>query len=228
MIGQSGFQASPDATLPQQKMEDVLGKMQLPFGVLLAHKYCIGTVELNGLDNVLHAAAEAMVQRSNAQVHFLPVLTKLDGSALLSGDGDDYISVTAPVYPLTQAHVEALLASVADETEFSDAFVEFNNDRTYVDLKSYPIYHRAVPPPKVIIDVPSAEGWLTGLTSVPFYSVDFAKSSIVWKKRGEGGAHYTGNEAKPWTEDSIYLSYAMVMLSNDPAPKDLKRKRDQK
>ncbi|KAL6302920.1 hypothetical protein BKA93DRAFT_371913 [Sparassis latifolia] len=72
MIGQNGFQASPEATLPQQKMEDVLGKMQLPFGVLLAHKYCIGTVELNGLDNVLHAAAEAMVQRSNAQVHFLP------------------------------------------------------------------------------------------------------------------------------------------------------------
>ncbi|KAL6302913.1 hypothetical protein BKA93DRAFT_750883 [Sparassis latifolia] len=223
-----GFQASPEA-LPQQKMGDVLSKMQLPFGVLLAHKYCIGTVELNGLDNMLHAAAEVIAMRRNAKVHFLPILTKLKGTAYLTDDRrNDSISATAPVYPLTQAHVDALLARIAEDTETSGAFAEFSDDRAYLKAHQDSAYDAIIPEPEQdVIEVPNAEEWLTGLSGVPFYSVDFTRSTVVWKKGGESGAEYTGNEAKPWTEDSIYLSYAMVVLSNDPAPKDLNRKRDE-
>jgi hypothetical protein len=54
--------------------------------------------------------------------------------------------------------------------------------------------------------------WLEGVSGVPFYSVALDSTAVTWEKECDKGAEYTGNESRPATEDSIYLSYAMLVL----------------
>jgi hypothetical protein len=56
--------------------------------------------------------------------------------------------------------------------------------------------------------------WLQGVEKVPFYYVLLSNTAVIWKKDSDQGAEYTGNESRPGTEDSIYLSYAMLVLPN--------------
>jgi hypothetical protein len=58
--------------------------------------------------------------------------------------------------------------------------------------------------------------WVEDVANVPFYSITIDKSAMTWQKHCEEGAEYTGNASRPETEDSIYLSYAMLVLPNSP------------
>lgn len=37
---------------------------------------------------------------------------------------------------------------------------------------------------------------------------------MVWAQKTERGAEHTGNESRPDSEDSIYMSYAMVAIQS--------------
>jgi len=54
--------------------------------------------------------------------------------------------------------------------------------------------------------------WLDGVAGMPFYSVALKSTAVTWQKDCDAGAEYTGNDSRPATEDSIYLSYAMLVL----------------
>jgi hypothetical protein len=54
--------------------------------------------------------------------------------------------------------------------------------------------------------------WLQGVEEVPFYYVALSQTAVTWKKDSEEGAEHTGNESRPGSEDSVYLSYAMLVL----------------
>ena len=54
--------------------------------------------------------------------------------------------------------------------------------------------------------------WLQGVKDVPFYFVSLKDTTVPWQQDSDEGAEHTGNESRPASEDSIYLSYAMIVL----------------
>ncbi|GBE84158.1 hypothetical protein SCP_0601360 [Sparassis crispa] len=190
-----------------KKMEKVLERMQAPFGLLLAHEYCMGTTVLSGLDNILNEAAQAIALTKNVNVHFLPVLTKFNAQAS-SGDTVDIdeFDVDAKVYPFTQTHVDALLEVKQKASSESDPSSDEDEDRQGSRMD------------------PDKTEWLVNAFDIPFYSIDFDKTAVTWSRFEDEGAEYTGNESRPYTEDSIYFSYGMVVL---PDVRGQKRARDE-
>jgi hypothetical protein len=57
--------------------------------------------------------------------------------------------------------------------------------------------------------------WLEGVEDVPFYGVDFKNSVLAWKEETENGEGYNGNEADSMRQDSIYLSYSLLVLPEE-------------
>ncbi|KAI9064069.1 hypothetical protein FKP32DRAFT_1570489 [Trametes sanguinea] len=58
--------------------------------------------------------------------------------------------------------------------------------------------------------------WLKNKPAIPFYCLDLSQS--LYEALGEGeteACNYVGNEAQAWREDSVYLSYALVVLKAD-------------
>ncbi|GBE86780.1 hypothetical protein SCP_1000220 [Sparassis crispa] len=182
----------------RKKMEKVLEKMQAPYGVLLAHEYCIGTTMLCGLDNILNEAAHAIAQKKKLNIHFLPVLAKVTAEAYRTGDMEE-VNADAKVYPFTQAHVESLLKEVERKATARYQFEkEFPGDKDENEQDSG----------SNLVEIK----WLVNAVDIPFYSVDYDKAAVTWTRIEEEGAEYTGNDAKPYTEDSIYFSYGMIVL----------------
>ncbi|CAL1713831.1 unnamed protein product [Somion occarium] len=188
----------PKTTFEQSlfnKTKSTLRKLPAPYGILLTHDYCLQTAELSGLDNVLHAAAvsvasEGESESTSQEVHFLPVLVHLDAEAdWLDEEQREIDHATAWVYPLTEVHVDALLASSeSDEDEDED------EDASEVNLSKTPY------------------SWLRLCKNVPFYGIP--EVGYCWSEEHQEGAEFTGNESRPDSEDSIYLSYAMVVVSS--------------
>ncbi|KAL6303420.1 hypothetical protein BKA93DRAFT_929125 [Sparassis latifolia] len=288
----------------RKKMEKVLEKMQAPYGVLLAHEYCIGTTMLCSLDNILNEAAHAIAQKKKLNIHFLPVLTKVTAEAYRTGDMEE-VNADAKVYPFTQAHVESLLkessGALVGPPPLGDARAPVLFSPTLPTECAPPCWpslarkradifdvrtarppaavsasssraapSRAAPHAPPFVSRPPVHGvllgavrlvrlardassvrrrwtvnlavislsyqfekefpgdkdeneqdsgsnlveieWLVNAVDIPFYSVDYDKAAVTWTRIEEEGAEYTGNDAKPYTEDSIYFSYGMIVL----------------
>ena len=57
--------------------------------------------------------------------------------------------------------------------------------------------------------------WLRFCKKVPFYSLQKTADKLSWSVSFEmEDPEYFGNESRPDSADSIYLSYAMVVVSN--------------
>jgi hypothetical protein len=165
------------------KIAKALGDIPTPYGLLLAHKYCTGTQQPHGFDAALLAAAQGLRTR---EVHLLPVLTDFSGLRSYERPEDCYTKST--VYPLTPAHVSAILAKVRDA-----------NGSTHDELD---------------VDLAGTDAeWITarGVKDVPFYSLNSKAATVKWRHE-EHEEDYTGNESSGTRADSLYLSYAMVVL----------------
>jgi hypothetical protein len=57
--------------------------------------------------------------------------------------------------------------------------------------------------------------WLKDVKDLPFYHLDVDENAITWKDNRDEGAEYTGNESRPASRDSIYLSYSLVVLPGE-------------
>ncbi|KAH7931214.1 hypothetical protein BV22DRAFT_998682 [Leucogyrophana mollusca] len=57
--------------------------------------------------------------------------------------------------------------------------------------------------------------WIQRVGELRFYSTDFDKCAITLESEEIETVNYVGNEAEAWREDSIYLSYAMLILPAD-------------
>ncbi|KAJ7285992.1 hypothetical protein C8J57DRAFT_1708386 [Mycena rebaudengoi] len=173
----------------RDKIKDVLVRFPKPFGILLSHRYSTGTTELSGFDAQLHDVAKEM---GDAQVKLLPVLIKWNVSHHEYGTPPENPKARTLVYPLTSAHVDAILA--------------FNRERGPWD----PIIK------KLDVDLKGTGAeWIDELEGkLPFHTYEhgFRDTSTVWAEEIEDGVEHLGNEARPHSEDSIYLSYALVIL----------------
>ncbi|KAI0764352.1 hypothetical protein BD413DRAFT_615801 [Trametes elegans] len=57
--------------------------------------------------------------------------------------------------------------------------------------------------------------WLEEVKKVPFFGVDLRMAAMLIKDEEAETVNYVGNEAEAWRRDSVYFSYAVVVL---PAP----------
>ncbi|KAI0057664.1 hypothetical protein BV25DRAFT_1360755 [Artomyces pyxidatus] len=183
-----------------QRVQAVTDKLSAPVGLFLEHKYSLGTQRLSGFDAVVY---EAFARRTDIEVHLLPVVTKWN--AVIETDSGREMgyygkncdeedlpegSFSAPVYPLTAAHVRAV-AKGEIQSQFDGWW-----------------YPRAEDKAK------SVEGlvWLKDLTEdVQFLATDLDSTTVTWST-STVDLDYTGNESRPYSEDSIYLSYALVAV----------------
>ncbi|OSX60346.1 hypothetical protein POSPLADRAFT_1171415 [Postia placenta MAD-698-R-SB12] len=138
-----------------QLTKDVTDEMVPPFGILLERKYCLGTTELSGFDAIIHACLRA---KHGVKVILLPVVVDVKatwGAEDESYDDDDWEQeCTASVYPFTEAHIDYLVSIKS-------------KDRDSEDEKKKKM----------------AEVLKTSVKDIPFYSTDFAKSTITWSDK---------------------------------------------
>jgi hypothetical protein len=177
-------------------------KIPTPFGLLLAHKYCIGTQQPSGFDVALLEAAKTLPARD---IYFPPVVVEISG---LSADwyrAKDR-RTSSKVYPLTSAHVSAIITGTREHIDQSGP-----KDEAY--LMRRPRYNRAG-----VELVGSDTEWTAtrDVKELPFYTLDYTTHTIRWKheRREED---YTGNESSGIREDSLCLSYAIMMLEQQRA-----------
>jgi hypothetical protein len=57
--------------------------------------------------------------------------------------------------------------------------------------------------------------WLNELEEIPFYTWDTEATLEIWKEEQTDGLNHRGNEADSTREDSIYLSYAILLLPQE-------------
>ena len=57
--------------------------------------------------------------------------------------------------------------------------------------------------------------WLKDVKDIPFYHLGLKKNTVTWADINDDGSEYTGNESRPASQDSIYLSYSLVVLSGE-------------
>ena len=57
--------------------------------------------------------------------------------------------------------------------------------------------------------------WLKDVKGLPFYYLRLGNNTITWADNRDGGAEYVGNETRPASQDSIYLSYSLVVLPEE-------------
>ncbi|KAG6828520.1 hypothetical protein H0H92_007738 [Tricholoma furcatifolium] len=94
----------------RQRVEEVVNSIPRPFGIILDHDYCMGTIQPNGYDATLLAA---MQQRKDSIIHFMPVVLR-SSEYVEYNDGDSRWGTG--VYPFLPAHIE-----IANERETPDA-----------------------------------------------------------------------------------------------------------
>ena len=57
--------------------------------------------------------------------------------------------------------------------------------------------------------------WLKGVKDLPFYHLGLEENAVTWEDNQADGAEYLGNESRAGRQDSIYLSYSLVVLPGE-------------
>ncbi|KAJ7288865.1 hypothetical protein C8J57DRAFT_1495128 [Mycena rebaudengoi] len=179
------------------KIRELLEELKMPCGMLLGHLYGVGSDERIGFDNLLVAAAKETI----ADVKILPVV--IGWGASYETQGERSISACARIFPLTHRHVRVL----RDEK-----------------------YERADKRVIIKVDLEGTEDeWITHLNKhTPFHTLDFENSDFedaatIWKENIVESAEHVGNESRPYQEDSVYVTHALILLP----PRGTKRKAPQ-
>ena len=62
--------------------------------------------------------------------------------------------------------------------------------------------------------------WLTDVKDLRFCCLGLDKHTITWANNQDDGAEWTGNESRPASKDSIYLSYSLIVLPDESVEGD--------
>ncbi|KAJ7634789.1 hypothetical protein FB45DRAFT_1056773 [Roridomyces roridus] len=167
---------------------------EVPADVVLRNK--LKAELLNGFDAVLYAAAG-----ETGDAKLLPVLVRFNAEHW----EDDFSNFcNAKVYPLTEMHISALTKHLKDKVDQNDDIAEEEDEEDEEEKK----------PKSLFVDLKGTDAeWIHNHSeTIPFYSPNFDATTVVWSQKTESAVEYTGNEAIPDREDSIYLSYAVVVV----------------
>ncbi|KAJ7211573.1 hypothetical protein GGX14DRAFT_697249 [Mycena pura] len=132
--------------------------------------------------NGVDAALYAAAEESGGDVKLLPVLIRWSAYREEAEEASD-----------RELHVDTVLAHIRTRAHKPS---DSSDSKLIVDLKG------------------TDAAWINnqGTESIPFYSPAFRDTSIAWSEDVEDAVEHTGNESRPHREDSIYLSYAVVVL----------------
>ncbi|KAI1796667.1 hypothetical protein LXA43DRAFT_879441 [Ganoderma leucocontextum] len=172
----------------RQQVSQLVGTMEAPFGILLQRKYCLGTTTFSGFDAVLVNAARTL---PDVEVRHLPIVLQSSAKWGDTEGGFGYSSsgyemeCSTTVYPFTKDHIDALMEYVERST-------------------AKPKNHSACGAP-----------WLEGVEGVPFFSLDLEQSLFTYQEEANESNAFVGNEVEMCREDSIYLSYALLVLPRE-------------
>ncbi|KAL1941163.1 hypothetical protein VTO73DRAFT_7375 [Trametes versicolor] len=160
------------------RIAGIVAEMEAPLGLLLEHKYSLGTNEFSGFDALMVEAMRSRFSGAGFEVHHIPVVVEAHARW---GDNDDSneFSMTCDtrVYPFTAGHIDFLNEDVSEK------------------------------------DILDGSEWLEGVKKVPFYSVDLSNRTMFpYKEEDAETVNHTGNEAQAWRADSVYMSYALMVL----------------
>ncbi|KAL0577816.1 hypothetical protein V5O48_004183 [Marasmius crinis-equi] len=170
----------------------VLNQIEGSFGIVLEHEYPMGTDPSNlvASDAVLLSAAKQM--KGVKVVEVIPIAVDVH-------ETKDYNQ------PSNQ-HREA----------GSDSESDFDSEGHRVSAAVYPFtrYHVDMCLRRSIDEETKASAsWMKGLKGLPFYSWDFKENALKWSSSEVEDINWTGNEADGSRETSLYLAYAIVILS---------------
>lgn len=160
------------------RIAGIVAEMEAPLGLLLGHKYSLGTNDFSGFDALVVDAMRSRFSGPGFEVHHIPVVVE---AYARWGDEDDRnkfsMMCNTTVYPFTNGHIDFLNEDVSRE------------------------------------DILNGCEWLEGVKNVPFFSVDLSdRTMFPYKEEEEETVNHTGNEAQAWRADSVYLSYALMVL----------------
>jgi hypothetical protein len=113
--------------------------------------------------------------------------------------------------PMTVVHILAVIIRSHSTTYFKH---RYDDEKDAYHASVYPFTSAHVD--LVLSNGENAEAekrarWFKGIKDVPFFSRDFDRSAAQWKGVTEE-INYIGNESDGTREDSIYLSYALLVL----------------
>ncbi|TBU42391.1 hypothetical protein BD309DRAFT_991719 [Dichomitus squalens] len=174
----------------RQQVSQLVEALEAPFGILLQRKYCLGTTSFSGFDALLLSSLRAL---ANVDVRHLPVVL---GSYFEWGSHDK-----------NDRDNDWEMSCTTAVYPFTKGHVDALLD--YVETGHRPNNQAECGAP-----------WLDGVKHVPFFSLDLKQSLYTYKEEEEETCNYTGNEAQAWREDSVYLSYALLVLPRTPGTSD--------
>jgi len=159
---------------------------------------------------------QASVNEALAKMH-LPFGIFLDrqycmGTSKLSGF--DTILLTAAYSRKDKCRVYTLPVVTKFHSERPVGDDEYNKD--LAETKVYPFTEAHV---EVLLgrrlNATSEVPWLKDVEDLPFYYLGLGENTITWADNRDDGSEYIGNESRPARQDSIYLSYSLVVLPGE-------------
>ncbi|KAI0366997.1 hypothetical protein BV20DRAFT_971096 [Pilatotrama ljubarskyi] len=174
-----GGQTEKMSAMVPLQIRDIIKEMEAPYGILLEHKYCLGTEHFTGFDAMIVESVRAL---EDVDVHHMPVVvTAFSEWGTEERDMSHFkMSCETSVYPFASGYIDALQGRKRSSRGLS---------------------HESCGCP-----------WLEGVEEIPFFSLDLRRSTVNYKEEEEETCNYVGNEAQAWREDSVYLSYALIVL----------------
>ncbi|KAI0328691.1 hypothetical protein GY45DRAFT_1325985 [Cubamyces sp. BRFM 1775] len=165
------------------RASEIVKKLEAPYGILLEHKYGLGTTQFNGFDAIV---ADCVRSLTTVRTYHLPVVIEsfsFWGSSSREDPSEDWhMSCSTSVYPFARGYIEASVGS---------PFLRSRGDASHA---------RCGCP------------WLIGVKDLPFFSLDLSRTTIPIRNESRETCNYVGNEAQEWEEESVYLSHALIVL----------------
>ncbi|KAJ8490197.1 hypothetical protein ONZ51_g2454 [Trametes cubensis] len=97
---------------------EIVKKLEAPYGILLQHKYGVGTEQFSGFDAIVAECVRSAVPAG--YVYQLPVVVRSFswwGTKSMDGYGDWHQSCSTTVYPFAREHIDALVSGEAHSYE---------------------------------------------------------------------------------------------------------------
>ena len=186
------FEETATSSQVGSEVASLVRQMKAPFGIMLERKYCLGTTTFSGFDALMLDTCRSLPK---VDVKHLPVILVSHSEW---GTHDEYeegyeMECSTSIYPFTRGHIDALV----DGSSFKAGLGHYYDYRGPTD-------HTSCGCP-----------WLEGVKNVPFFAFDLSRSLVSYSEEERETCNYTGNEAQAWRDDSVYLSYALLVLPKD-------------
>ncbi|KAJ8490231.1 hypothetical protein ONZ51_g2453 [Trametes cubensis] len=168
---------------------EIVKKLEAPYAILLEHKYGLSTQQFSGFDAIMTECARSV---PSVRTYHIPVVVTSYaswGSHHPNNSSKDWhMGCSTNVFPFARGYIDYLTGHRVPSDPYLRRFHTF-----------------------------CGCPWLEGVRDLPFFSLDLSLSTLPIRENERETCNLLGNEAQEWEEDSVYLSFALIVLLA-PAP----------